>query len=159
MNKDLSRKLIAIVSSSKRGTSEFTSQDFISNLSFKRSLLPPDVVEEFLKKASEEGLLINKDNHYTPNFSTSGIIVPLDFSVTEEELFSESLERPLVDRLLEAASASGKLTKKEAISRSRAILDHLKLINFEIALMAILADEGIDIDGFLKELEKSSKAA
>lgn len=154
MNKDVSRKLIAIVSTSKKGTTEYTKQDFVNNLSFKRPLLPPDVVEEFLETAVDEGLLVKKNDSYAPNFSTSGIIVPLDFSVTKEELFAESSDRPLVDRLLDAASASGKMTKKEAISKSRAILEHLKFINFEIALMTVLTDEGIDIESFVHEFEK-----
>ena len=53
--------------------------------------------------------------------------------------------------MLDAISASGKMTKKEAISSSREIMEYMKLINFEIALMAVMSEEGIDISNFLKE--------
>ena len=75
-----------------------------------------------------------------------------DFSVSGEELFSESLERPLVDRLLEAVSASGKMTKKEAINRAREVLKSLRYISFETALLSVMSDESIEIQGFLQEL-------
>lgn len=152
MNKDLGRKLIAIVASSRKGSSAFSQQDFITTLSFKKNLLDPETVKEFLASAVKEGLLVHRDTSYVPNFSTTGIIVPLDFTITREELFQESVERPLVDRLLEAISASGRLTKKEAISRAREILQSVKYINFELALLAVMSDEGIDIKDFLNEI-------
>ncbi len=95
---------------------------------------------------------MKKDSAYVPNFSTSGIIVPLDFSVTRDQLFQESGDRPLVDRLLEAISASGKLTKKEAITRAREVLQPMKYISFETALLSVMSDEGIDIKEYLNEV-------
>lgn len=157
MNKDVARKLIAIVANSRKGSSYFSQQDFITSLSFKKNLLDPDSVKDFLSAAVKDGLLVQKDGTYVPNFSTSGIIVPLDFSVTRDELFRDSGERPLVDRLLEAVSASGKLTKKEAIARARDILQPMKYVNFEIALLAIMADEGMDIQEYLQELGQKWK--
>ena len=152
MNKDLGRKLIAIVASSRKGASSFSQQDFITTLSFKTNLLDPDTVKEFLSAAVKDGLLVHKESAYVPNFSTAGIIVPLDFTITRDALFQESGERPLVDRLLEAVSASGKLTKKEAIARAREILQSVKYINFELALLAVMSDEGIDIKDYLSEM-------
>lgn len=152
MNKDLSRKLIAIVASGKKSTQGYTEQDFVNNLSYKKNLLDPGTVKEFAEQAINEGLLVKKEKFLIPNFSTSGVIVPLDFSVTKEELFSESRERPLVDRLLEAISASGKMTKKDAISRAREVLKAVKYVQFEIALLSIMSDEGIDTKSYLEEL-------
>lgn len=152
MNKDIARKLIAIVASEKKDANRYAKQDFVTTLSFKRSLMDPDSVGKFLDKSVETGILMTKDEHYTPNFSTSGIVVPLDFSVDMDELFSDSVEKPLVDRLLEAASASGKLTKKEAMARAKELLKNMHFINFEIALLSVLVDEGIQADQFIKEL-------
>lgn len=154
MNKDLSRKLIAIVSSTKKSNQGYTEQDFVTTLSYKRNLLEPDTVKEFIEAAANEGLLVKRDNLFVPNFSTSGVIVPLDFSVTKDELFSESRERPLVDRLLEAVSASGKLTKKDAISRAREVMKSARYVPFELALISIMADEGIDIHSYVEEIKQ-----
>lgn len=158
MNKDLSRKLIAIVSSTKKSSQGYSEQDFVTSLSFKKNLLEPDAVKEFIGEASKEGLLVKKDNLYVPNFSTSGVIVPLDFSVTKEELFSESKERPLVDRLLEAISASGKMTKKDAITRARDVMKSLHYVQFELALLSIMSDEAIETRPFLEEVMQKWKS-
>ena len=154
MDKDTSRKLIAITFSNRKGSDRCTRQDFVTFLSFKRTLLDPESVEKFLSESIKEGLLSEKDGYYTPSFSTTGIIVPLDFSVNVEELFSSSKDKPLVDRLLDAIYASGKMTKKEAIARSREVTANLKLINFDLALMAVMSDEGIDLKPFLGEIEE-----
>ena len=152
MNKDIARKLIAIVASEKKNVNKYSRQDFVTVLSYKRSLLEPEAVDEFLAKSMESGILIEKENNYSPNFSTSGIVVPLDFAVSKEDLFSDSVERPLGDRLLAAASASGKLTKKEAMARAKELLKNMHYINFEIALLSVIIDEGIEADHFLKEM-------
>lgn len=154
MNKDLARKLVAIVASEKRSVSHYSKQDFVTVLSYKRSLIDPEAVETFLKRGVESGILMEKDSSYSPNFSTSGIVVPLDFTVSSEDLFSDSVEKPLVDRLLDAASASGRLTKKEAMSRAKELLKNMTYINFEIALLSVVIDEGIDSDHFIKEISK-----
>lgn len=157
MNKDISRKLIAIVSSSKRNVQGYAEQDFVNSLSFKKNLLDPDTVKEFVLEAEKEGLLVKKDKLFLPNFSTSGVIVPLDFTVTRDELFSESKERPLVDRLLESISASGKMTKKDAITKARDMMKSVRYIPFEIALMSIMSDDDIEIKGFLEEFKEQWK--
>lgn len=154
MNKDLSRKLIAIVSSSKKSSQGYSEQDFVTTLSFKKNLLDPDTVKEFLSTAEKEGLIVRRDKLYVPNFSTSGVIVPLDFAITRDDLFSESKERPLVDRLLEAISASGKLTKKDAISRAREVMKAARYIPFELGLLSIMSDEGIDVHQFMEEIKQ-----
>ncbi|MEM0158340.1 MAG: DUF2240 family protein [Thermoplasmataceae archaeon] len=154
MNKDLARKIIAIAASQKKSSNGLSLQDFVAALSFKRSLLDPETVKEFTQQALNEGLLVARGELFFPNFSTSGVVVPLDFSVTKEELFSNASDRPLVDRMLDAVSASGKLTKKEAIMRARELLSSMNYINFEIALLSILSEECIEHGQFVQELKK-----
>jgi hypothetical protein len=152
LNKDISRKIIAIAYSSKNRESGLTMQEITNAISFKRGLLSPDVLEKFIDMSVKEGLLVQKDKLYLPNFSTSGIIVPLDFSVDTEELFSEYPDRPVVDRMLDAITASGKMTKKDAISISKDLTNSMKYIDFEIALLAVMSDNSIENSSFLKEV-------
>ncbi|WMT51099.1 MAG: DUF2240 family protein [Ferroplasma sp.] len=154
MNKDMARKLIALVAMKK--AVGYSRSDFINTLSFKRALLPPDVVERFIEASLNEKLIVEKDGKYVPNFSTEGVIVPLDFSVDVDELFSEAAEKPLIDRMLEAASASGKMTKKEAIIKARDLLSGMQFIDFETAMVTVLSDAGIDISSFVAEKENNS---
>ncbi|AAT42806.1 DUF2240 family protein [Picrophilus oshimae] len=149
MNKDWARKLIAIVAVKKQ--EKYSKNDFINSLSYKNHLLRPDTVTRFLNECEAEKLLIKNGDYYIPNFSTSGIIVPLDFSIDEERLFSEDVEKPLVDRILDTAAASGLLTKKETVMRARELMETMKFIDFEIALLAILSDNGIDVKSLVQE--------
>ena len=153
MNKDLARKLIAIVASKK--ADGYSKSDFTNILSFKRSLLPPDNIDRFISVSLEDKLIVEKNGKYVPNFSTDGVIVPLDFSVNVDELFSEATEKPLIDRMLEAASASGKMTKKEAIIRAKELLSGMQFIDFETAMITVLSDSGIDVSPFVSEKENS----
>ncbi|MGC8608400.1 MAG: DUF2240 family protein [Thermoplasmata archaeon] len=154
MDKDAARKLIAVTVFYSKKNDELTVQDFINSISFKKNLLPPDVVRKFVDEALSEGLLIMKNQKLFPNFSTSGIIVPLDFTVDEKDLFAASKDKPIIDRILDAATASGKMTKKEAIAKSHKLMEASKLMNFQTALLAIMLDSGIDISEFLKEIEE-----
>ncbi len=153
MNRDLARKLIAIVASKK--ADGYTRSDFTNILSFKRTLLPPEDIDRFLKVSMESMLIVEKNGKYIPNFSTDGVIVPLDFSIDVDELFSEATEKPLIDRMLEAASASGKMTKKEAIIRAKELLSGMQFIDFETAIITILSDSGIDVSPFVLEKENN----
>jgi len=154
MNNDLSKKLITSVFAAKKGANGLTLQDFINVLSFKKNLLDPETVTEFVKAASNANILVERDNLYFPNFSTSGIIVPLDFSVTRDELFSSSAERPVVDRILEAMALNGKLSKKEIIEKARNLMSTSQFMTFEIALLALMSDQGDDPRPFCDELLK-----
>ncbi len=158
MNKDLSRKLIAIAYSSKKRDTGMTAQEITNLISFKRGLLSPEVVVKFLEASVKEGLLVQRDALFLPNFSTSGIVVPLDFTVNSDELFSESPDRPVVDRMLEAITASGKMTKKDAISMAKDLTNSMKYIDFEIALLAVMSDNSIENRSFLKEIVEKRSA-
>ncbi|WP_337860614.1 DUF2240 family protein [Ferroplasma sp.] len=153
MNKDLARKLIAIVASKK--SDGYSKSDFTTILSFKRSLLPPDSIDKFISVSLENELIVEKEGKYLPNFSTDGVIVPLDFSVNVDELFSDATEKPLIDRMLETASASGKMTKKEAIIKAKELLSGMQFIDFETAIITVLSDAGIDVSTFVAEKENN----
>ncbi len=154
MNNELSKQLITSAFSAKKGATGLTLQDFINVLSFKKNLLDPETVTEFVKAASNANILVERDNIYTPNFSISGIIVPLDFSVTKEELFSSSTERPVVDQILDSMAINGKLSKKEIIEKARNLMSGSAYMTFEIALLSLMSDQGGDARPFCDELVK-----
>lgn len=153
MNKDIARKIIALVGASKKGSSGLKLQDFIKEINFRKNLLSSEEVEKFVRKAVEEKVLIQNGDEYSPNFSVSGIIVPLDFVVDINELYTDR-ERPLVDRMLDAVAASGKLKREDAAKKARELNEHMKYMGYEIALLAVLQEEGIDISQFIAEIQQ-----
>ncbi len=62
---------------------------------------------------------MEKNGKYVPNFNSDGVIVPLDFTVDPDRLFMDSGERPLIDRLLDTAASSGRMTKRRQLCVQR----------------------------------------
>lgn len=151
MNRDLGRKLISLVALSRKGKDAYSTGDFVKELVFKRNLLPAEEVEKFIRKSVENKLLIQKGEEYTPNFKVSDYTLPLDFHVDLNELYSDR-ERPLLDRIMEAIESSGKVRAEDTIRRAKELNDSLHYIDFNIALLAVAMEEGIDISEWLEEL-------
>ncbi|KJE49235.1 MULTISPECIES: DUF2240 family protein [Acidiplasma] len=153
MNKDDARKLIAIVAAKK--LEGYTKNDFLTSLSFKRALIPPDLIDRFIEGCLKDKLLVEKNGKYIPNFNSDGVIVPLDFTVDPDRLFMDSGERPLIDRLLDTAASSGRMTKKEAIVRAKELIKNMRYIDIETAIITVLSDNNIDVRQFVLEKEKN----
>ena len=154
MNKDIARKLIAIVASERKNTNEFTEKDCINVLSYKRKMINEENIPKFIESAKELGLFSVRSGKLIPNFNAKGVIVPIDFVFTENELFEEKGEESLMDRLVEAISASGKMSKKEAIARMKTHLTELEFIDNEERLISIMIDNSISIDDFKEDIIK-----
>lgn len=152
MNRDLARKIIALAISGRKSAESISAEEMIKEVAFKRHLLSTESVTRLVKESVKDGLLTESGKKLKPAFTVSGIVVPLDFSVDENELFSADSSGPLTDRLLEAATGSGLLTKKEAIKQAGDFLKTMKYLDFETALMAVLLDLGIDVSEYVKEI-------
>jgi hypothetical protein len=154
MNKDIGRKLIAIVASDRRSVNEYLEKDFINVLSYKRKMISEENVKRFLTLSKELGLVSENAGKYQPNFNAKGVIVPIDFVFTEAELFEEKEDLNFMDRLLDAITASGKMSKKEALNQMKEHLKELKYIDNEERLLSIMIDNGIKIDDFVDEIKE-----
>lgn len=152
MDIQTARKLIAYAYRQKKGAGDLTLQDFIRELVLKAGFLSEADAKRFVEESMSERLLTEENGHYKPTFSTGGIVIPLDFSVNASDLFATKRDAPLSERMIEAAVASGKLTRDELLEKSRELQSELKYIDFEVAMAAILNEYCIDVDEFLKEM-------
>ncbi len=152
MNKEMARRLIALALSSKKGADSITENDLTKELSLKRHLLSQENVTRLVQESVNDGLLTVDSGKLKPNFTVSGISVPLDFSVSEKELFSISRDKPLSDRLLEYATSSGTISKKEIIRTAGDFLKTMKFLDFETALLAVMQDMGLTVDEYIREI-------
>ncbi len=152
MNKDIARKIVAIVSMSRKDGQDLTLQDFVRVLSYMRKDMSEDEVIKFVNKAIEDKILVQSGDKLKPSFTVSGIKVPLDFSIDLNALYTD-VEKPLIERMFEYVSASGKLTREEAAIRAKKLNDKMKYLDYEIALLAILTEESLDVRHFIRELE------
>ncbi len=157
MNIDIARRVISIVFNTRKDKETLTSGDFVKEIAYKRKLLDPNDIVEFLKLSVESNLLVPVNDGYKPTFSTSGVIIPLDFSVEHDDLFKQNIDLPLAERMMEAAIASGKIHKEEIVSKVNDLQKHLMYVPYEIVLATVVSDEGIDISSFIKEVEAQQK--
>lgn len=157
MNIEVARKVISIAFNSRKEKESLSTGDFVKEIAYKRKLLNPDDIPEFLKLSADVGLLVQDNDGFKPTFSTSGVIIPLDFSVERDDLFKQNIDLPLSERMIEAAIASGKLNKKEIGERVDDLQRHLIYVPYEIVLATVILDEGIDVSSFIKEIEAQQK--
>ncbi|MCL4332510.1 MAG: DUF2240 family protein [Candidatus Thermoplasmatota archaeon] len=150
MKLDLSKQLIASVFITRKGK-DVSLQDFVMELSYKKQLLTEEQVNLFVDICRTSGLLVDKGDTLQPGFNFTGVEVPLVFSFKPEEVLS-SEGSSLIDRMLMAVDASGKINVEDATEKAREIQDFMKYMTFEIALLSVMREEGIDVAPFLEEL-------
>ncbi|EQD78868.1 hypothetical protein B1B_00491, partial [mine drainage metagenome] len=85
------------------------------------------------------------------NFSFTGVEIPLVFTFSPEDVLS-SEGTSLMDRMFNAIDASGKVSREQVTEKAREIQDFMKYMTFEIALLSVMREEGIDVTTFLEEL-------
>ncbi|MCL4315221.1 MAG: DUF2240 family protein [Candidatus Thermoplasmatota archaeon] len=152
MDIQTARKLIAYAFRQKKDIGDLTVQDFIRELAHKAGFMSEAEVRRFVEESTNERLLTEEDGHYKPTFSTGGIVIPLDFSVKTSDLFATKRDAPLSERMIEAAIASGLLSRNDLLEKSRELQSELRYIDFEVAMAAILNEYCIDVSEFLKEM-------
>lgn len=156
MDREQARKLIAIVSQEKRHARQLEEGDFKNILAYKRKFLSEEKVDLFLRECLKEGLLSTEEDKLLINFNASGETIPIDFIVNEEVLFSEtSSDRSLVDKILDIIVASGKLTKRDALKKSREIMPNVRGADLAVRLIVLMNDLNIDYTDIRKEIEKN----
>ncbi len=150
MKTDIAKQLIASVFLARKGR-DITFQDFVKEISYKQQLLSEEQVKLFVEICMNSGLLSGNGEKISTNFSFTGVEIPLVFTFSPEDVLS-SEGTSLTDRMLIAVDASGKVSREVATEKAREIQDFMKYMTFEIALLAVMREEGIDVTMFLEEL-------
>ncbi|MGP6239946.1 DUF2240 family protein [Cuniculiplasma sp. SKW4] len=156
MDKGIARKAISLVSLEKRDRAYISKEDILNILVFKRKMIREESAEKFIEECIQNGLISPNGKKFQINFNVAGVQIPIDFSFTEEELFEENNEEPsLLDRLLEIAVLSGKMTKKDALSNIKEYLKDLTYVDNNVRLLVMLNDNFINTREIRKEIEKN----
>lgn len=80
------RKSLAFVVANNRGKKYLKEEDFRRELSYKKDVIDPDEIGNYISHLKSEGLLKKTKNGYVPTFNTSTVIVPLDFQKKPMEI-------------------------------------------------------------------------
>ncbi|MCL4345527.1 MAG: DUF2240 family protein [Candidatus Thermoplasmatota archaeon] len=158
MDKNIARKAITIVSLERRDRANISRDDIVNILVFKRKMIREESADKFINECLRDGLISKNGERFQINFNVAGVQIPIDFSFTEEDLFQEGGEEPsLLDRLLEIAVLSGKMTKKDALANMKNYLEGLKYVDNNVKLLTMLNDNFVNTKDIRKEIERNLK--
>ncbi|MGP6220329.1 DUF2240 family protein [Caldiplasma sukawensis] len=154
MNKEMAKALLVIAIRERKDQKRLKEEDLKNIIVFKRKILKEETFNEFFKQCIDSGLITKLDDRIEMNFNWMGIKIPVDFSVSEEDLFSDQgQEETLFEKLLNIASSSELITKREALRSLNNILPNTKYSNNVIKLCALMNDLYIDFSSLYGEIE------
>lgn len=159
MDIETARRIITRCFNARKDREVMTRADIVREVSYKNRFLTENNVDRFLKACLENNLLKEEGGTYKPTFSTSGVIIPLDFSVNEDSLFLEGRDAPLADRIMEKVVASGKISRKALGEKVEEMQRYLQYVPYEFVLATLAMEEQVDISEFMEELGRNGKKA
>jgi len=150
------KQIIAYVAK-KRGKS-ITEEDFVNILSYDRNWIPPQSSRRLFKVCIDANLLERRGEHYEPTFEIRGLILPLDFHVSEEDVKTYFVERDVFTQLLDhICSRTGK-ERRDVLMEINTIKNEMKFVTIEVAALIYCKEKGIDCSQFYDSVEEKIKS-
>ncbi len=145
------KKTIALLFK-RKGSSQMTEKEFVFSASMDLRWFPPKDSQQLLDVAVSRGVVTLDKGQISPNFDTSTVDIPLDFTPTTA-VFDVPAKEDLFSQILDHILASLNIERKEAISRINAVQEKMGV---EIEVAALLAGEalGVDMSGFIDNVGK-----
>jgi hypothetical protein len=132
--------------------------DFVNVLSLKKNWIDPEGAKKLFRVCVDAGVLVEEEGGYKPSFKISGIIIPLDFSVSEEDIKRYSLTKDVFDEILDTIVANG-YDRGEAVMEINGIKNELNYITIEVAALVFCKEKGIDCSKFYRKVEEKIKSS
>ncbi|MGC8585110.1 MAG: DUF2240 family protein [Thermoplasmata archaeon] len=136
---------------------EFSRDDIVRILSYENRWIEPSYVEIFLKNCINMNLIKKiDDNKYIINFDTTNVEIPIDLTVTKEDLekYSES-PKDSFKIIVERISDKTGIRKEDIVSEVNKIRKSYPFFNIEIIALLIAREKNIDVSDLYDLVEKS----
>ncbi|MGC9122722.1 MAG: DUF2240 family protein [Thermoplasmata archaeon] len=136
---------------------EFSRDDAIKFLSYDNRWLEPSNVDVFLKNCISKNLIKKIDDEkYLINFETSNIEIPIDLTITKEDLEKYSVNpKDSFKLIVERISKKTGIKKEEIVSEVNKMRKAYPFFNIEIIALMIARDKNIDVSDLFDMVEKS----
>lgn len=136
----------------RKGRSHMSEKEFVFSASMDMRWFPPKDSQKLLDTAIARGAISVQDGRITPNFEISGVDIPLDFTPSPAILEMPPKE-DLFAKILNHLLSHIDVERKDIISRINAIQEKME-VEIEVAAMLAGEEQGLDMSGFLGEVEK-----
>ncbi len=143
------RKVIAAAFRSK-GKRKMKRSELIYTMSFDLNWFTHEGSKKVVEEAEKEGLLTG-DDEVSPNFDIDELEIPSDFKPDLSKLLSRTVSDRLVEEIMEKTGKS----YQEVVSMINEKQEKLEnLISFQTAALIVAKEVGVDITGYIPEVER-----
>ncbi len=135
-----------------KGRKSMSRSELTYFMSFDLKWFSHDMSRRVVERAIEKGLLIEEGDKLTPAFDVSTVEIPVDFKPD-----SGVLDKPSVfEEIVEEIMAKTGMSRNEVISEINDFQGRLEgLVDAEVVALLVARMNGIDISGYIEEVEKA----
>ena len=142
----------------RSGKEKMSFSELYLNLSMDLNWFSPEDAKKFLNDAIKKNLLIKEDDQILLSFDINKITIPLGFSPSKRVFFEKKNQKGIeeiniLEQIVKKIHEKTNLKEQQIIDKINEISKE-KNINEEIAALIIGKEYEIEINDFLKELEK-----
>ncbi len=141
----------------KRGK-KLKEEDFVNILSYDRKWIPPASSRSLFKVMLDANLLKKNGDYYEPNFEIKGLVLPLDFSVSEDDVSKYFKKEDVLTRIIDYLTEKRGIERREILMDINSIKNEMKYITIEVAALIYCKENEIDCSQFYKDVEEKIKS-
>jgi len=141
----------------KRGKN-LKEEDLVNVLSYDRKWIPPASSRALFKVMLDANLLKKNGDHYEPNFEIKGLVLPLDFSVSEEDVAKYFKKEDVLTRIIDYLTEKTGRERREILMDINSIKNEMKYITIEVAALIYCKENEIDCSQFYNDVREKIKS-
>jgi len=134
-----------------KGRKSMSRSELTYFMSFDLKWFSHDMSKRIVETAIEKGLLVEDGEKLTPAFDISSVEIPVDFKPDASVLEKPSIFDEVVDEIV----AKTGMSRSDVIAEINDLQERLEsLIDAEVAALVVAKKYGIDVKGYVDEVEK-----
>ena len=142
----------------RSGKQKISFSELYLDLSMNLNWFSPEDAKKFLNDAIKKKLLIKEDDQISSSFDVNKITIPIGFSPSKKILFDKknkefAEETNFLNQIVKRIHEKTNLNESQIIDKINDVSKEKNLIE-EIAALLVGKEYEIEIDDFLKELDK-----
>ena len=137
-----------------KGKREMNEEDFVRIISYDAGWIPPEYSRRLFRACVDAKLLKKKNEHYVPAFEIEGITLPLDFSISVEDVEKYTATEDVFTEILEYITQNMKISRRDALMKINEIKRKTKYVTIDVAALIYCKENSLDCSKFYDLVER-----
>ncbi len=150
------KQIVAYVT--KKKGRKLKEEDFVNVLSYDRKWIPPTSARALFKVLLDASLLRKNGEYYEPTFELKGLLLPLDFSVSEEDIIKYFKKEDVLTRIMDYLTQKTGRERRDILMEINSIKNEMKYVTVEVAALIYCKENDIDCSQFYRDVEEKIKS-